>query len=119
MFSSDLFSHPLNSIVDHLDVNKTMNELKEKSLEEVSRPETDEDGISSEKNDDPQADAVKETEDDPNKLSTFELSVVRCCSSNTDDNFGRCFEVNGFGGVNFAVKPCQYLKNVTSKLEMD
>merc|ERR1712131_423190 len=106
IFVSEIFSRPFYSIVDNLDVNKTMNELEGKPSEEVNRPETNEHGISSEKNDDPQADAVKETEDDTNKLSTFELSVVRCCSSNTDDNFGRCFEVNGFGGVNFAVKPC-------------
>ena len=44
-------------------------------------------------------------------LTDFELSVIRCCSSNIVQNVNRCFEVNGFGGVNFLVNPCGYLNS--------
>ena len=45
-------------------------------------------------------------------LSQFELSIVRCCSVPGDTDVARCFELNGFGGVNFLVSPCNLLKYV-------
>eukprot|EP00092_Neocalanus_flemingeri_P001308 GFUD01001396.1.p1 GENE.GFUD01001396.1~~GFUD01001396.1.p1 ORF type:complete len:196 (+),score=55.38 GFUD01001396.1:295-882(+) len=50
------------------------------------------------------------------KLSKFELTLVRCCSSNMDTKVGRCFEVNGFGGSHFLKKPCEHLEKI-SKFE--
>merc|ERR1711915_1114280 len=50
-------------------------------------------------------------------LSNFEISLIRCCSTFNDAFFGRCFEINGFGGLNFAVNPCRYLREVIEKLE--
>ena len=129
IFGSKILSHPVTSFTNKLDVNQTIIELKKKLqivLKTQIRSELDtvlsdtfEQGILSEMNEDPQADVGKETEDDTIKLSKFELSVVRCCSSDTDNSFDRCFEVNGFGGVNFAVEPCQYLQELILKLGMD
>ena len=51
------------------------------------------------------------------KLSKFELTLVRCCSSSVDREVGRCFEVNGFGGINFIRTPCEHLENVLRKLK--
>ena len=48
-------------------------------------------------------------------LTKFELSIVRCCSSILDTKVGRCFEVNGFGGIHFLIKPCQLLEVVLGK----
>ena len=48
-------------------------------------------------------------------LPDFEISVIRCCSSHIDQNVNRCFEVNGFGGVNFVVNPCKYLNSDENK----
>ena len=48
-------------------------------------------------------------------LSKFELCILRCCSSNRDTKVGRCFEVNGFGGINFLRRPCQLLQVVLEK----
>ena len=42
-------------------------------------------------------------------LTMFELSILRCCSSNRKQKVQRCFEVNGFGGVNFLENPCRHL----------
>ena len=64
-------------------------------------------------------DPKKREEDEKKKdmiLTRFELSILRCCSSSTDTHHGRCFEVNGVGGINFSINPCQYLNNVVSKL---
>merc|ERR1711915_390274 len=129
IFGSEILSHPLASLTSELDVNQTIIELKKKlqvvlntqirSELDIDLSDTVEQGILSEMNEDPQADVGKETEDDTTKLSNFELSIVRCCSSDTDNSFDRCFEVNGFGGVNFVVEPCQYLKELLSKLGMD
>merc|ERR1712061_805065 len=51
-------------------------------------------------------------------LSQLELSLVRCCSSTLDKNVevARCFEVNGFGGVNFSQRLCTFLKDASEKL---
>ena len=48
-------------------------------------------------------------------LSKLELTLVRCCSSNMDRDVHRCFEVNGFGGINFLKEPCEHLDNVLKK----
>ena len=48
-------------------------------------------------------------------LSKFELSIVRCCSSILETKVGRCFEVNGFGGIHFLIRPCQLLEVVLGK----
>ena len=48
-------------------------------------------------------------------LSKFELCILRCCSSNRDTKVGRCFEVNGFGGIHFLRRPCQLLQVVLEK----
>merc|ERR1711915_1133829 len=64
-------------------------------------------------------DPKKSEEDEKKKdmiLTRFELSILRCCSSSMDTHYGRCFEVNGVGGINFSISPCQYLNNVISKL---
>jgi len=52
-------------------------------------------------------------------LTDFELSVIRCCSSNIVQNVNRCFEVNGFGGVNFLVNPCGYLNSDENKKNIE
>ena len=49
------------------------------------------------------------------KMSKFEITLVRCCSSNRDRNVERCFEVNGFGGIHFLKMPCKHLDNVLKK----
>ena len=51
------------------------------------------------------------------KLSKFELTLVRCCSSSVDREVGRCFEVNGFGGINFLKEPCEHLDSVLKKIK--
>ena len=50
-------------------------------------------------------------------LSKLELTLVRCCSSNMDRDVHRCFEVNGFGGINFLKEPCQHLDSVIKKIK--
>jgi len=52
-------------------------------------------------------------------LTDFELSVIRCCSSNIVQNVNRCFEVNGFGGVHFLVNPCKYLNSDENKKNVE
>ena len=49
-------------------------------------------------------------------LSKFELAIVRCCSSTSDRNLDRCFELNGFGAIGFSMRPCQFLDMVLEKL---
>ena len=49
-------------------------------------------------------------------LSQFELAIVRCCSSTSDRNLDRCFELNGFGAIGFSMRPCQFLDMVLEKL---
>ena len=48
-------------------------------------------------------------------MTKFELSIVRCCSSILDTEVGRCFEVNGFGGIHFLIRPCQLLQVVLER----
>ena len=36
-------------------------------------------------------------------LSKFELAIVRCCSSTSERNLERCFELNGFGAIGIGV----------------
>merc|ERR1711915_920263 len=50
-------------------------------------------------------------------LSKLGIAILRCCSSVTDTHNERCFEINGFGGIRFAEKPCAYLPKVTSLLQ--
>merc|ERR1711915_531310 len=50
-------------------------------------------------------------------LSKLGIAILRCCSSVTDTHNERCFEINGFGGIRFAEKPCAYLPTVTSLLQ--
>jgi hypothetical protein len=58
----------------------------------------------------------KRIEKEQKKMMTqFELSIVRCCSSILDTKVGRCFEVNGFGGIHFIIRPCQLLEVVLEK----
>ena len=45
------------------------------------------------------------------------MTLVRCCSSSVDKEVDRCFEVNGFGGINFLKSPCEHLENVLGKLK--
>jgi hypothetical protein len=52
-------------------------------------------------------------------LSKIELAIVRCCSSILDAKVGRCFEVNGFGGIHFLIRPCQLLQVVLEKNKSD
>lgn len=51
-------------------------------------------------------------------LSKIELSVVRCCSSTQDtyQEVARCFELNGFGGMNFSPNICVFLTYVLGQL---
>merc|ERR1711915_899161 len=49
--------------------------------------------------------------------SKLGIAILRCCSSVTDTHNERCFEINGFGGIRFAEKPCAYLPTVTSQLQ--
>merc|ERR1712215_438068 len=49
-------------------------------------------------------------------LSSFERTIVRCCSTTSDTNVGRCFEVNGFGGIHFVKAPCELLQRVIQSL---
>merc|ERR1739838_77522 len=60
---------------------------------------------------------TEETQMRKKMLSRFELTLVRCCSSSVDREVGRCFEVNGFGGINFLKTPCEHLENVLEKLK--
>ena len=48
-------------------------------------------------------------------LSKLEISLVRCCSSvlDTFQEVARCFEVNGFGGINFSQKLCTHVNDVS------
>ena len=48
-------------------------------------------------------------------MSRLELSLVRCCSSvlDTFHEVARCFEVNGFGGINFSRRLCTLLDDVS------
>merc|ERR1712013_848502 len=48
-------------------------------------------------------------------LSKLEISLVRCCSSvlDTFQEVARCFEVNGFGGINFSRKLCTHVNDVS------
>jgi hypothetical protein len=81
--------------------------------------ENNSDGLNSRENMTPEQEPVeskdayvrdtKEIENKMKMLSMFELSILRCCSSNRDQKVQRCFEVNGFGGVNFLTNPCRYL----------
>ena len=48
------------------------------------------------------------------KLSKYELTLLRCCSNKMDTQVGRCFEVNGFGGINFLTSPCEYLDEINT-----
>merc|ERR1712228_465043 len=50
-------------------------------------------------------------------MSKLGIAILRCCSSVTDTQNERCFEINGFGGIRFAEKPCAYLPTVTSLLQ--
>merc|ERR1711893_186628 len=53
-------------------------------------------------------------------ISSFETAILRCCGS-VEDNTGysipRCFELNGYGGVNFAKNICKHLDTVLSKIK--
>ena len=51
-------------------------------------------------------------------LSKLEISLVRCCSSTQDtyQEVARCFELNGFGGINFSPKICVFLTYVLEQL---
>ena len=49
-------------------------------------------------------------------LSKFELAIVRCCSSTSDINLDRCFDLNGFRAIGFSMRPCQFLGVVLEKL---
>jgi len=53
-----------------------------------------------------------------NVLSKLELSLIRCCSSRKDriSEVARCFEVNGFGGINFSPSLCSFLTDAVEKL---
>eukprot|EP00092_Neocalanus_flemingeri_P072802 GFUD01089683.1.p1 GENE.GFUD01089683.1~~GFUD01089683.1.p1 ORF type:complete len:128 (-),score=21.65 GFUD01089683.1:121-504(-) len=48
-------------------------------------------------------------------LTKFELTITRCCSSDIDRRVDRCFEVNGFGGIQFIKRPCEYLQSIIGK----
>merc|ERR1712215_353421 len=48
-----------------------------------------------------------------NKIfSKYEKTIIKCCSSSEDTSVERCFEVNGFGGINFLKKPCKPLEMI-------
>merc|ERR1712066_1120641 len=53
-----------------------------------------------------------------NFLTKLEISLIRCCSSRKDriSEVVRCFEVNGFGGINFSPRLCLFLTDAAEKL---
>merc|ERR1711970_253146 len=61
---------------------------------------------------------IKKGTDMANVLSKLELSLIRCCSSRKDriSEVARCFEVNGFGGINFSPSLCSFLTDAAEKL---
>ena len=48
------------------------------------------------------------------ELSPLGVALIRCCSSTMDTfhQVARCFEVNGFGGINFSKSLCSFLPDV-------
>merc|ERR1711868_230437 len=50
-------------------------------------------------------------------ISSFETAILRCCGSIEDNTGYRCFELNGYGGVNFAKNICKHLDKVLSKIK--
>merc|ERR1711970_1460161 len=61
---------------------------------------------------------IIEKSTEANVLSKLELSLIRCCSSRKDriSEVARCFEVNGFGGINFSPSLCSFLTDAAEKL---